>query len=290
MFSVKRFSSRRPSQAAALQALEPRRLFATSAVLENGILTINGTDAKETILIEVPGRIPKSASNTPVATIPGETPVEPTQFNTASGLLEVNFGNNTPIATFDPAEIRRVIVRAGDGNDEIILRGAALPKKTKFDIQGSDGIDSLSDTYGTYPKVTTKPDSTIEIIRDPKSLSVGKVKATFSSNGILTFTGSSANDDIDFRDWGASFAEGGIAFTINGTQTALPLGLGSVVSKVVIKSGGGDDLIKVDRPGGASNLIITVDGGAGKDTVEQSSDIPASRVETTNTVPRLNQT
>ena len=108
--------ARRRRTAAVIEAVE-RRTLLSAAVLSNGVLTVTGTDAADTIDVQVQG---------------------------GSTVASVQVTVNGSVQSFNaPMTVTSVVVNGGDGNDTITLDATPDGTAATYDLNGGAGDDAL---------------------------------------------------------------------------------------------------------------------------------------------------
>src|SRR5687768_6132423 len=108
-----------------IEILERGRLLAAATLADDGTLTVLGTESDDVFMFKL--------STFTTASIPPGT-------GTA---LEVTV--NREGAGFDPDRVRRIVIRAGAGNDTVKIMGplSDAPEQVTLSVDGGDGDDLL---------------------------------------------------------------------------------------------------------------------------------------------------
>jgi Ca2+-binding RTX toxin-like protein len=220
---------------------------ASGASLKHGELAINGTPGDDTIAIRLQAGAP--------------------------GVLQVDLGDDgTPDFTFAIADVQKITVDGGDGDDSVRLDDANGPVSIPAKLDGGAGANTL--TAGGSPAANQIELSTagknLQLARD----SVSTVASQFQQVGIDLGAGDGAADGVTVDGTSAADsiavtpAAGGLA--VSGLPYALTV-TGVEPSDLLDVSGlNGNDTLDASTLA-ATSVELTLDGGAGNDVLKGGS-------------------
>ena len=230
-----------------VETLERRTLLSADIDLatlsDDGVLTVQGTDGDDDILIDTETMQLQSLGSEPITSV-------------------VVHRNHRQQA-FWAHSIREIVVLAGAGDDTVrglvgghgALSGgdSLIPTLTRVTFDGGPGDDTLVNLSGVPGLYTMIGGDGTNVIQGedgkggsvtvlPDGTSVG-----LDGAGVLTVRGTDADDTISLAYPPGQFYEGPpLVVTVNGRETQFePRPLGPAVTEIVIDAGAGNDLVDV---------------------------------------------
>ena len=247
-----RRSNRRHAVSSAAAAARPwagvvvepveRRTMMSAAVLANGVLTVTGTAAADTI----------SVSYTSPA-------------GSADNHVDFTVTVNGVTQTFADSAATQLVINAGDGNDSVDLNGdlrgydSDVPLAlTSVVVNGDDGNDTIGGGQEFYSDIAA-PVPSVSV-----SGGAGDDTIDYEGDGTVTIDGGDGNDALS-----ADYADSGLDALISGDagNDTLSAGEGGATAATMLGGDGDDSFYSNDV-----DNFVSISGGAGTDTVYVTQD------------------
>ncbi|MBC7784921.1 MAG: hypothetical protein H7144_13870, partial [Burkholderiales bacterium] len=175
--------------AAVIEAVEARQMFAATAFLSAGVLTITGTTAADNITVS------KDVANLKVKLSPSLTK---TYAYAAVTKIVASLGNGNDTFTSDNSVVKKMSITGGNDNDTITSGGAA---DSLYGNAGKDrltGLDSGDILYGGSGNDTVNGNGGVDVIYDE----AGKDNHFGGSSGDYFFADKVNTTESDLFDGG----------------------------------------------------------------------------------------
>ena len=218
-----------------------RRTMMSAAVLANGVLTVTGTAAADTISVKY------------------------TESNVTEGNLDYTVTVNGVTQTFANSAATQLVINAGDGNDSVTLGGdlsggesLAPLALTSVVVNGGDGNDAIG---GGQITGENPPEAVPSV---SVSGGAGDDVIDYEGDGTVTLDGGDGNDSLS-----ADYATDGLAALMMGDagNDTLSAGGGGETAATMLGGDGNDAFYSNDI-----DNFVSVSGGAGTDTVFVTQD------------------